>query len=121
MENIFEINMEDTNNFLLLNSLALNCLNREEYADFLTVMQKIRDRSLPVLEQLKEKTPVDGIRYPHDIEINLQYKVFKNNQLGERVELSKYSEIPLLVKVPLDQDPNILIKDICNHIVGITK
>lgn len=121
MENISEINMEDTNNFLLLNSLAINCLNREEYADFLTVMQKIRDRSMPVLEQLKEKTQVDGLRYPHDIDINLQYKLFKNNQLGERVELLNYSEIPLLVKVPLDQDPNNIIKDICNYIAGITK
>lgn len=113
--------MQENNNFQLLNSLALNCLSREEYADFLTVMGKIRDRSISVLEHLKEKEKVDTIRYPHDIEITLQYKIFKNNQLGQRVQLSTYSEIPLLVKVPLDQNPEDTINNICSQISGAVK
>ena len=121
MENISEINMED-NNFLLLNSLAMNCLDREEYADFLTLMTKIRDRSIPVLEQIKDNIDKQKeYKYPHDIEITLQSKIFQNNQKGERIKLSEYTEVPLLVKVSLDQDPKEVVKNICNYIVGINK
>jgi len=113
--------MED-NNFVLLNSLAMKCLNREEYADFLTVMQKIRDRSLPVLEYLKNnETTVEQIRYPHDLELHIRYKLFQNNQKGEQAKLLEYSEIPLLVKIPLDKDPKVVMQNICDYIVGINK
>jgi hypothetical protein len=123
MEDIFGINMEENNNFVLLNSLAMSCLDRKEYADFLTVMKKIRDRSIPVLEHLRDnqQEAVEQLRYPHDIELILQCKIFKNNQRGERVELSTYTEVPLLVKVPLDQEPRDIINNICNYIVGINK
>lgn len=122
MENILEINMEENNNFVLLNSLAMKCLNREEYADFLTVMQKIRDRSIHVLEYLKDNPPTeDTIRYPHDLELILKYKLYQNNQKGERVELKEYSEIPLLVKIPLDKDAKTTVKTICDYILGLDK
>ena len=114
--------MEENNNFILFNALAMRCLNREEYADFLTVMQKIRDRSISVLEHLKENdNNIDEIRYPHDIELTLQYKIFQNNQIGQRIKLSEYAEVPLLIKVPLDKEPNNILKDIYNYIAGINK
>lgn len=104
--------------FLLLNDLALNCLSREEYANFLTIMKHIRDRSISVISQIKENQKEEStIRYSHDIEINLQYKIFKNNQIGERVELSQYSELPLLIKVPMDEDPETKIKTIYKKII----
>jgi len=115
--------MED-NNFVLLNSLAMKCLNREEYADFLTVMQKIRDRSIPVLQHLKQTQETESdsqIRYPHELELVLEYKLFQNNQRGERTNLLEYSEIPLLVKVPLDQDPKTILQNICNNIIGTNR
>ena len=116
--------MEENNNFVLLNSLAINSLNREEYADFLTIMGKIRDRSISVLEHLKNKTseqPIDQLRYSHDLDITLQYKLYKNNQKGERINLEEYSEIPILIKISLDKDPKQIISDIHNSIVGIVK
>ena len=115
--------MQENNNFILLNNLAIHSLSREEYADFLTIMGKIRDRSIGVLETLKENSnnTDSKLRYPHDLELNIAYKLFQNNQKGERTKLSEYSEIPLLVKIPLDQDPKKIIQDICNYISDITK
>lgn len=113
--------MEENNHFVLLNNLATHSLNREEYADFLTIMGKIRDRSISVLQNLKEQETTNQLRYPHDLELNIEYKLFQNNQKGERVKLSEFSEIPLLVKIPLDKDPKQIIKDICDYIIGIAK
>lgn len=113
----------EENNLVVLNSLALNCLDREEYAIFLTIMGKIRDRSIKAIEYLKQHQEANNneLRYPHDIELTVQYKIFQNNQRGERIKLKEYSEIPILLKVPLDKDPSATIKDISDYIIGIYK
>lgn len=108
----------DIEPFLLLNDLAINCLSREEYAKFLTLMQNIRDRSVTVIEKKKkEKVDEPTIKYPYDLECNLQCKVFKNNQKGERVELSEYLEIPFLIKIPIGGDPKTKIEQLYKKIV----
>lgn len=107
----------ETEPFIILNDLAVNCLSREEYAQFLTLMQNIRDRSSKVIEKNnEEKLEISKIKYPYDLECNLQCKIFKNNQKGERIELSEYLEIPLLIKVPIGEEPRTRIEQLYKKI-----
>lgn len=106
-------------NLLALNELALKFLNREEYADFLTVMSKIRDRirESPLNEILQQNNTIeDNKKYSHDIEINLETKVYRNNHKGERIELEQYKEIPFLIKIPIGEDITTRLNDICKFI-----
>lgn len=107
----------DIEPFLLLNDLAINCLSREEYAKFLTLMQNIRDRSIKVIDKKKkEKLDEPTIKYPYDLECILQCKIIKNNQKGERIELSEYLEVPILIKVPIGEEPHARIAQLYKKI-----
>lgn len=111
------------NNLFILNELATKCLSKEDYAIFLTIMQKIRDRSLTVLNASKKQSEVEHslIKYSHDIDLNLQIKLFQNNTKGERIKLSDYSEIPFMVKVPMGKDPKETIDRIYNAMMEATE
>lgn len=105
------------NNLLALNELALRCLDREEYANFLTVMSKIRDRSKDLIPENTEINQEENLKkYSHDLELVLETKIYRNNHKGERVELEQYKEIPFLIKVPIGDDPLLYIKYICKFI-----
>lgn len=107
------------NNLLALNQLALTYLDREEYADFLTVMSKIRDRAKELIpaQDTKEISFEQNLKkYSHDIDLNLEVKVFRNNHKGERVELKEYKEFPFLIKVPIGENESLRINKICDFI-----
>ena len=50
--------------------------------------------------------------------MNIICKIYKNNQKGERVELFKYMELPMIVKCPVGTDPEAEIALIQNKIIN---
>lgn len=106
-----------------LSYLASKSLNKLEHTVFATLLKKIElvmsslsnENLSPEQQEEKEKLEY---RYSHDIEMNIICKIYKNNQKGERVELFKYMELPMIVKCPLGTDPEAEIVLIQNKIIN---
>lgn len=106
--------------------LAKKFLNNQEYTRFADLLISIDRRLGKTIDKIKtqqdtnKSDDIKNLRYPHDIEINIIAKLFRNNQIGERVELIKRTEIPILKKLGIPDDPqeylNTTIKNIINMI-----
>lgn len=92
-----------------IDSLAKRFLTNAEYVRFVDLMTAINDRLGKSLEKQEaselNQTDSKELKYPHDIELSLAINIFRNSQIGERVELVDHLETVLLKKLPIPQDP----------------
>lgn len=104
-----------------LGILAQKSLNRVEYIIFSGLLKKIELIASAMQRHSESSTEIEETkeyRYSHDIDMNIIFKIFKNNQKGEQVELHKYEEFPILIKCPLGTDPEVEIALIKSKILN---
>jgi hypothetical protein len=108
---------------IALNNLAATFFTKEEYAVFLDLMERLRDRAAEVADAVNQETSPPKIKkkYSHDIKINLDITTYKNNHKGERIELLDFDSQELTVKIPLGQEPKDVVQKIKNTIKLETK
>lgn len=98
--------------------LATKYLNNTEYAQLIDLLQTLNDR-MDEPDESAENFTNKNIKYPYDIELILNIKLFRHNQLGERVELVQSSEVPFVKKVSIGQEPSEIINSIISTITNI--
>lgn len=97
---------------------AKKYFTNKEYAQFVDLFSTLNDRILE--DKIFDQKIVDkDIKYPYEIEIMLNMKIFRHDQLGQRVELQKCLEIPFLKKIPIGQEPSSVVNSINNAIDNV--
>lgn len=102
-----------------LNELAKMSLTREEYADFLTLCETINSRSKIIHNTTATKEHTETKKYTHNIDIDLSCKIFRNNHIGETVELLDYIQKKYLIKTNMSEDPKTKITNIISELEKI--
>ena len=107
--------MKPMKELIALNQMALMFFDRLEYATFIDLMEKLRDRASE--HTPKNKSPDKQTKkYSYDIEVKTEFTTYKNNHKGERMELSGFDIQEVLIKTPLGEEPQNKIEDIKNSI-----
>jgi hypothetical protein len=106
-----------------LDIMAKQLLTVEEYANFIDLFKSMNDRlSLIKDEQNNQQTDVTTekeIKYPYDIEIMLGIKIFRDNQIGQRIELINHYNKSFLKKVMIGEDPVEKVNSVLEYIEKI--
>jgi hypothetical protein len=102
--------------------LAKKFLNSAEYASFVDLLLAIDKRATKLLSVAQEGRPttteeVKDIKYPYDIEIAMNIVVFKNNQLGQRLDKVNTLDLSFLKKVNIGKEPSPYI----NELIGLVE
>lgn len=89
--------------------LAKKFLNNTEYAHFVDLLTAINNRLGASIRKEQNETSntteeKKQIKYPHELEIDVILRLFRNSQIGERVELIERKEINLLKKLGVGVD-----------------
>lgn len=107
--------MQDLDKLYLL---AEQYFNPKEYAQFIDLLNILNSRLSNITIPASNISDKD-IKYPYEIEIMLNMKIFRHDQLGQRVELEKCLEIPFLKKIPIGQEPSSVVNSINNAIDNV--
>lgn len=104
----------------IISILAKQFLDNKEYSLFSDLFHKINERVKTYSDQKNDINTTDkNLKYPYDIDIQLNIKLYKNNQIGERVELVSNIEKKILKKISIGQEPNTIIQNTINTIENI--
>lgn len=99
--------------------LAKQYFTNQEYVKFVDLFAILNERIANDIVTEDETTKEKDIKYPYQIELVLNTKLFRHNQLGERVELIKVLEFPFTKKVMIGEEPLPIIESIVNAIQNI--
>lgn len=122
MEGLHNIRKEQMQELVALHNLSRMFLKREEYAVFIDLVERIKNRAENaenILDQADQKEEI-SLKYSYDIEMEISYKTYRNNQKGERVATEDYSIKNFLFKVPLGEKPEEKISQINQSILDNT-
>lgn len=98
--------------------LAQKFLSPAEYASFVDIISTIDKRAAKFLSAVETNSTennhdeIKNIKYPYDIDIGLNLTVFKNNQLGQRLEIINTLNQSFLKKIYIGQDVEPAIKEL---------
>jgi hypothetical protein len=101
---------------IALNEMAVIFFDRAEYAVFIDLMEKLRNRSSDYAKKTTPEEIKTEKKYSYDIEVKTEFITYKNNHKGERIELFDFDINEILVKIPLGKDPKNKINDLKNSI-----
>lgn len=100
--------------------LAKQTLNNTEYATFFDILALI-DKRIVLLKSQSENSNNTAekkeLRYPHDLILTLDVKIFRNNQIGERVELVDCERQQIIKKLSLIDDVSEYLKNLVQKIL----
>jgi hypothetical protein len=113
MENVPNIE-EKMQELVALHNLSRMFLKREEYAVFIDLVERIKNRAENAANNLDEVDTEEKttLKYSYDIEVEISYKTYRNNQKGERVATEDYVVKNFLFKIPLGEEPKDKISQI---------
>lgn len=114
MENLHNIE-EKMQELVALHNLSKMFLKREEYAVFIDLVERIKNRAENAadnLDQVDTEEEKSSLKYSYDIEVEISYKTYRNNQKGERIATEDFAVKNFLFKVPLGENPEDKISQI---------
>lgn len=121
MESLHNIE-EKMQELVALHNLSRMFLSKAEYALFIDLVERIKNRAQDadnILNETEEKER-STLKYSYDIEMEISYKTYRNNQKGERVATEDYSVKSFLLKVPIGEEPEDKISQINKSILENT-